>query len=210
MWLRVLFLLFASAMIALGLEQSFFPPSAWAQSSAGLSVKVEGDVSSVAAGSGAASTRIGSTTSGKGTSTTNVMGNVTNYSTHGSSVTEIGTQDRGGTTVIRGDATNVNSELRVNGNSFIGGNVTVTNGSRADIGGCGSVYVSGDVVVPNGNLEVGCGCAGRRNGQCCIEFHQGFCVLQIVPPSEDGCPPGFILSSGLCRLFSDFEHKFGK
>jgi len=183
-----------------------------AQSPNGLetNVQVNGDVVSNAAGNGAsASTRLGSSLRGKGHSSTQIDGRVITQSTGGASSTEIGGQDKSGSTTIRGNVLNYNSQIRATDNTYVGGDMTATNGASVNIGGCGSVHISGDVVVPNGDLEIGCGCAGRRNGQCCIEFHNGFCVLNMVPPSEDGCPPGYFLSEGLCRLYSDFSHRVG-
>lgn len=182
-----------------------------AQSAAGLQsdVQVNGNVTTSATGGGAASTQIG-TSDGRGSrSVTKIEGDVYTQSNGGSSSTEIGGQGKDGTTIIMRDVMNLGGKVRATGDTVIGGSVVTEEGAEVNLGGCGSVYVSGSVVVPNGSLAVGCGCAGYRNGQCCIEFHLGFCVLQEVPPSQHGCPPDFILSGGLCRLFSDFDHRVG-
>lgn len=195
-------------VVAAGLFSAFPAP---AQSPGGLDtrVKVNGDISTSARGGGSASTQIGSSPSGGGTSSTWIGGDVTTQSDGGSGSTVLGGQDRDGTTVIRGSVANHGGQVRATGNTTVGGNIVTQDGADVDLGGCGSTYVAGNVIVPHGSLEIGCGCAGRRNGQCCLQFHHGFCALQIVPPGKHGCPPRFIYSEGLCWLYSDFDHRVG-
>ena len=186
-----------------------------AQSSSGLSIgaTVRGDVSARADCHSTASNRIAHTdgTSGGGWSNVTIDGNVTTLSDCGQRAdTVVGTPTQPGDTVVRGDLNNLGGSQRITGNTTAAGDMTTMPGTDLKLGGCGSTTVVGDVFVGQGDLEIGCVCAGRRNGQCCIAFHHATCVLAQQPPSDHGCPPGYILSEGLCRLYSDFSHAYGR
>lgn len=182
-----------------------------AQSPGGLSVDIQGSARAFARQGGAASNRIGSgeESGGSGASST-VRGSVTTMGTGRDASTVIGDAAKGGRTIVNGDVLNLNGNQDLSGNTTIQGDTTTMEGSDLKIGGCGSTSVVGDVFVGGGSLEVGCVCAGRRNGQCCVVFHHAICVLHQMPPGKHGCPPGYVFSEGLCRLYSDFAHAYGK
>jgi len=189
--------------------------AAAAQSSSGLSLgaTVRGDVGAKAGCGTTASNRIAHTDgySGGGRSNVTIDGDVTTLSGCGQRAdTVVGTPSQSGDTVLRGDVTNLGGSQRITGNTTAAGDLTTMPGTELKLGGCGSTTVIGDVFVGQGDLEIGCVCAGRRNGQCCIAFHHATCVLAQQPPSDHGCPPGYILSEGLCRLYSDFSHAYGR
>lgn len=198
---------------------AFFLFAAWtpsfAQSPGGLStrVEVEGDITATASDGGTASNRIGSTDgySGSGSATTTVRGSVVTIGRNGAQgTTTIGDPSVGGNTSVVGRVTNLGGKQRLTGNTSAVGNVTTMRGTDLKLGGCGRTNVVGDVFLGGGSLEIGCACAGRRNGKCCVVFHNALCVLHQVPPGKHGCPPGYIYSGGLCRLYSDFSHAYGK
>lgn len=190
--------LFAAIAILGGAEAAAQPTGDYQST-----VRIDGDVTASARNGRSAVNEIGSPQAG---SPTNVYigGPIDTTATSSDARTRIGGQGRPGTTAIRQGIAN-QGDLEMSGNTSAN-SVTVLPGASAAIGGCGRTQVSGDVLVSNGDLELGCVCAGRRNGRCCIEFHAGFCVLHMTPPGKYGCPPRYIYSDGWCRLFSDFDH----
>ncbi|WP_042699175.1 hypothetical protein [Azospirillum sp. B506] len=205
-FLRLTMVAVAAAVLHLGL----FHADARAQASGSFNSRVSsGDVTSSAQGGGSASVRIGSAPNGQGGVNTTVhTKDVTATARGGSSTTTLGS--RGGTVVIDGDVYNDGGTIAIEGESFVNGRVTVVPGSNLVMGNCGSVAVNGDVHIGGGNLEVGCGCAGWRDGACCIQFYDGLCVVNQVPPGKHGCPPEYHFRGGLCRLFKDFSMQYGK
>ncbi|NYZ16311.1 hypothetical protein HL658_27535 [Azospirillum sp. RWY-5-1] len=167
------------------------------------SVRIDGGVTATARNGNRATNEIGTPQPNAPTSVY-IGGPVDTTATSGSASTRIGGNSRPGSTSIRQGVTN-QGDLEMSGDSSAN-SVTVLPGASAIIGGCGRTQISGDVLVANGELELGCTCVGRRNGRCCVEFHTGFCVLHITPPGKHGCPPRYIYAEGLCRLFSDFDH----
>ena len=194
---------FAAIMLALSCLTLGLAEPVWAQSPGGLS-------SSVQIG-GTASNRIGSTDGHSGSSQTSVSvgGKVTTVAPGGKAETVIGDAARGGKTRVK-DVTNIGGKQYISGNTSVTGSTTTMPNSDLKLGGCGSTNVMGDVFVGSGSLEIGCVCAGRRNGMCCIVFHNALCVINQVPPGKHGCPPRYIYSGGLCRLYSDFAHALGE
>lgn len=187
----------------------FFSTSqTYAQSSGGVrtSVVIGGNVNATAGPGGTASNQIGSTSGGcAGSSDVKVQGNVSAYSMGGKAVTKIGDPCHKGRVNIGGNVTNNNARQSVTGDVSVGGNIYTAPGTNLKMGGNSSVAVGGNVGVLSGTLELGDVCAGRRNGQCCIQFYTGLCVLNQVPPNpKTGCPTGYVLAGGLCRLYSDF------
>ena len=181
-------------------------------SGSGVSTRVDigGDSRAIARQGGTASNRVGSSDGSGGSSSATVRGSITTMGTGGNASVVIADPSRGGRTIIDGDVTTYNGSQNLSGNTMIQGDTTTMDGADLKIGGCGSTSVVGDVFVGGGSLEVGCVCAGRRNGQCCVVFHHAICVLHQVPPGKHGCPPGYVFSEGLCRLYSDFAHAYGK
>ncbi|MEO1328593.1 MAG: hypothetical protein AAFW46_02940 [Pseudomonadota bacterium] len=178
--------------------------SADAQAPGGLRLDtaIGGDVSTTAR-RGSARTIVGGGAGGAV-----VGGDVATRADGGRAQTEIGRGE--GPAVVGGDAINHNSEIAVGGGGSVRGDVVATGKARLAVGGCGETHVSGDVLVSGGSLELGCVCAGRRNGRCCVEFYQGVCVYHWTLPTKYGCPPGYLLAGGRCRLFSDFTHRVGR
>lgn len=171
----------------------------FAQAPGGLATSVEaGSINTSASNRGNASTVIGSGATG-GTSGSVSVGSVSNTSSGGTSRVEIGGD--GHTSV--GCVQNNDGSQRIGGDTMIGG-CSVTNGGSTHIGS--GTVVTGDVLNQGAQLTIGGGCAGYRNGRCCIVFDNGWCVVHQVPP-DDGCPPGYRYSNGLCRLYSDFNHR---
>lgn len=185
-------------------------------------VTVRRDVTTTASGKAKASNTLG-VARNHGQATVAVGEGVTaNASGSGKASNEVGVADKGNVNVrisgsINALASGTGAAQNQIGQSS-GGNVNVYGGgsvntlgssggsSSTKIGQGQSVYLKGSVINKNGNLEIGGACAAQRNGQCCIEIHRLFCVLQKVPPHKGQCPPRFEQSAGMCYLYSDKKH----
>lgn len=179
-----------------------------------------GTVTTTARGRNAqAYTSIGSA-DGSGRSTT-ITGTVSTTARSGETAsTEIGKVSGGGRANVRtGDVvTTGNASNTIGAASGGSANVrtgdVVTSGKRGgastNIGSGGSAAV-GDVINNGGSLSVGgVGCVGRRNGQCCIQFHRSYCTTSIVPTYKGQCPPRYERWGGLCYLYADKQHSVGR
>jgi hypothetical protein len=153
------------------------------------STTITGTVSTTARSGETASTEIGKVSGG---GRANVRtGDVV---TTGNASNTIGAADGGDANVRTGDV--VTSGKR--------------GGASTNIGSGGSTAV-GDVINSGGSLSIGGGvCVGRRNGQCCIQFHRGYCTTRIVPTYKGQCPPRYERWGGLCYLYSDKQHSVGR
>lgn len=202
--------MFSIFLITVVVQFSLLHNDAKAQASNSLNSNVSvGNVTATAGNGGTASNSIGSTPDGSRNGHVSVYtGDVTTTSRGGKATTRIGSP--GGTTNITGSITNQDGNVSIQGDANVNGEVIVTPGSNLNMGGCGSVSVNGDVVIAGGSLEVGCACAGIRDGVCCIQFYDSLCVVNQVPPGKHGCPPQYQFRGGLCRLFKDFSMSYGR
>ncbi len=196
-------------------QMVFFAVTASAQSNAGLrtEAQIQGTVNATANCRSIASNRLGSSdgSGGAGSTQVNVRGSVSSTATCGQeSHTVVGDTNRPGQTNVVGNLTNQGGNQEITGKTSVIGDVVTAPGTDVKLGGCGTTSVVGDVYVGQGTLEIGCVCAGRRNGMCCVVFHNSLCVIRQMPPSKYGCPPGFVYSAGLCRLYSDTAHAYGR
>ena len=199
------------ALLAIGAAAS---DGASAQSSSGLraDAQVQGDMNADASCGATASNRIATSDgySGGGSTRVVVQGSINASARCGQKAeTVVGATSRSGDTNILGDLNNMGGTQEITGNTDVIGTVTTAPNAEVRLGGCGSTTVAGDVYVADGELEIGCVCAARRNGRCCVTFHNSLCVLSQMPPGKHGCPPGYVYSAGLCRLYSDRAHSYG-
>ena len=81
-------------------------------------------------------------------------------------------------------------------------------------GGTYSTVIDGTVYNRGGTLEINPvqGCATTRNGQCCIEIHRSYCVIDRYKRSKrsSGCASGYERDGRYCYQYADKRHRLAR
>jgi hypothetical protein len=90
------------------------------------------------------------------------------------------------------------------------GSTSGTTGSQ-EINGSYTTSIGGSIINQGGTLEINPiqSCSMRRNGQCCMEMHNGYCVISRITLAamQMRCPSNYEQFGRQCYLYSDKRHR---